>query len=128
MPREETGSDHSPNSASSKSTRGDSKEAENKIGNASFQVRSEFFNTLQDLSRDWIACATSEVELGLKLSTKLSAAHSVPDAIAAYQDWLREEMGARAEDGRRLMSNGQKFMDTSTRLLANGWMNTGTTT
>jgi hypothetical protein len=44
MPREETGSDHSPNSASSKSTRGDSKEeAENKNGNASFQVQSEFF-------------------------------------------------------------------------------------
>jgi hypothetical protein len=75
-----------------------------------------------------MACATAEVELGLKLSTKLSAAHSVPDAIAAHQEWLMEEMGARAEDARRLMSNGQKFMDTSTRLLANGWMNTGTTT
>jgi hypothetical protein len=75
-----------------------------------------------------MARATSEVELGLKLSKKLSAAHSVPDAIAAYQEWLSEEMAARSEDANRLLSNGQKFMDTSTRLLSNGWMSTGTTT
>ena len=59
---------------------------------------------------------------------RLSAARSVPDAIAAYQEWLSEEMEARAEDARRLMSNGQKFMDTSTRLLSNGWSSVNTTT
>jgi hypothetical protein len=104
------------------------KEAENKTGGASFQDQGEFFNTLQEISRDWMACATAEAELGLKLTKKLSAAHSVPDAVAAYQEWLSEEMNARAEDARRLMSNGQKFMDTSARLLSNGWMSTGTTT
>ncbi len=128
MPREEIGSDRSPNTATSKSTRAGSEDSENKIGNAPFQVHSQFVNTLQDLTRDWMARAASEVELGLKLSKKLSAAHSVPDAIAAYQEWLSEEMAARSEDASRLMSNGQKFMDTSTRLLSNGWMSTGTTT
>jgi hypothetical protein len=34
-------------------------------------------------------------------------------AVAAYQEWLNDEMGARAEDARLLMSNGQKFMDTT---------------
>ena len=74
---------------------------------------SEFFNTLQEMRRDWMARATAEVELSLKLSKKLTAADSVPDAVAAYQEWLNEEMGARAEDARLLMSNGQKFMDTT---------------
>jgi hypothetical protein len=128
MPREETGSDRSPNSPSTESIRGESEGTENKIGNASFQVQSEFVNTLQDLTHDWMARATSEVELGLKLSKKLSAAHSVPGLIAAYQEWLSEEMAARSEDAHRLMSNGQKFMDNSTRFLSNGWMSTGTTT
>ncbi len=123
MPREETGLDHSPNPTGSKSTR----TTANKTGNTSFQIQSEFFNALQEMSRDWMACATAEVELGLKLSKKLNTAHSVPDAIAAYQEWLSDEMGARAEDARRLMSNGQKFMDTSTRLLSNG-LSAGTTT
>jgi hypothetical protein len=65
---------------------------------------SEFFNTLQEMSRDWMARATAEVELNLKLSKKLTAAHSVPDAVAAYQEWLSEEVGARAEDARVLSS------------------------
>ena len=56
---------------------------------------------------------------------KTERRHSVPDAIAAYQEWVSEEMAARSEDARRLMANGQKFMDTSTRLLSNGWMSTG---
>jgi hypothetical protein len=82
---------------------------------------SEFFNALQEMSRDWMVRANAEVELGLKLSKKLTAAHSVPDALAAYQEWLSEEMSARAEDARLLMSNGQKIMDASSRLLSNSW-------
>src|SRR4249920_4214987 len=89
---------------------------------------SEFFNTLQEMRREWMARATAEVELGLKLSKKLTDAHSVPDAVAAYQEWLSEEMGARAEDARLLMSNGQRFMDTSSRFLSSGWTSAGTTT
>ena len=82
---------------------------------------SEFFNTLQEMSRDWMGRATAEVELSLKLSKKLTDAHSVPDAITAYQEWLSEEMNARAEDARLLMSNGQKIIDASSRLLSDSW-------
>ena len=79
MPREETRSDRSTNPAGS-----------------------EFFSTLEEMSREWMARATAEVELSLKLSKKLTDAHSVPDAVAAYQEWLNDEMGARAEDARLL--------------------------
>ena len=89
---------------------------------------SEFFNTLQEIRREWMARATAEVELSLKLSKKLTDAHSVPDAVAAYQEWLNDEMGARAEDARLLMSNGQKFIDTTSRFLSSGWTNVGMTT
>ncbi len=128
MPNKETGLNHSTDPSSSKPSRGDFRETENKTRNAAFQVQSEAFNALQEMSREWMECAKTEVELGLKLSTKLTAARSVPDAIAAYQEWLNEEIGARTEDARRLMSNGQRFVDTSTRFLSNGWMSPGTTT
>jgi hypothetical protein len=105
MPKEETRSDRSTNSAGS-----------------------EFFNTLEEMRREWIARATAEVELSLKLSKKLTGAHSVPDAIAAYQEWLNDEMGARVEDARLLMSNGQKVMDTTSRFLSSGWTTAGMTT
>jgi len=71
------------------------------------------------MSHDWIACATTEFELGLKLSNNLIAARSIPDAVSAYGEWLSEEMRARAEDARRMMSHGQRFMDSSSQLLSN---------
>ena len=41
---------------------------------------SEFFSTLEEMRRDWMARATAEIELSLKLSKKLTDADSVPDA------------------------------------------------
>ena len=101
---------------------------ETRPGRSTNPAGSEFFNTLQEMRRDWIARASAEVELSLKLSKKLADAHSVPDAVAAYQEWLNDEMGARAEDARLLISNGQKFMDTTSRFLSSGWTNAGMTT
>jgi hypothetical protein len=80
------------------------------------------------MGRDWMTRARAEVELSLQLSKKLTDAHSVPDAVAAYQEWLSEEMGARAEATRLLMSSGQKFMDASSRLLSRSWTSASTTT
>ena len=101
---------------------------ETRPGRSTNPAGSELFNTLQEMRRDWMARATAEIELSLKLSKKLTAADSVPDALAAYQEWLNEEMGARAEDARLLMSNGQKFMDTTSRFLSSGWTNVGMST
>ena len=101
---------------------------ETRPGRSTNPVGSEFFNTLQEMRRDWMARATAEIELSLKLSKKLETAASVPDALAAYQEWLNEEMGARAEDARLLMSNGQKFTDVTSRFLSTGWTNVGMTT
>src|SRR5215472_16750821 len=100
---------------------------ETRSGRSTGPAGSEFFNTLQEMRRDWMARATTEVEISLKLSKKLTDAHSVPDAFAAYQEWLNEEMGARAEDARLLMSNGQKLMDTTSRFLSSSWTNVSTT-
>jgi hypothetical protein len=88
---------------------------ETRPGRSTNPAGSEFFNTLQEMRRDWMARATAEIELSLKLSKKLEAADSVTDALEAYQEWMNEEMGARAEDARLLMSNGQKITDATSR-------------
>jgi hypothetical protein len=92
-----------------------------KIGNATMQAQSEFLKTIEEMGRHWVASAAGELELGLKLSKKLTSAHTVPDAMAACQEWLSEEMNARAEDARRFMTDGQKFMDTGARLFTSNW-------
>jgi hypothetical protein len=84
--------------------------------------------TLEEMSREVMSCATAEVQRGVNLSKKLSASHSIPDAIAAYQEWLSEEMNARSEDARRFMANSQKFMTTSARTFSSGWSGAGMST
>ena len=100
-------------------------DAGKKIGDAALEAQSQFIKTLEEMSREAMACATAEIERGLKLSKKLSAAHSVSDAVAAYQEWLSEEMSARSEDARRFMSNSQSFMSTSSKAFTNGWSGVG---
>ena len=102
-------------------------DAEKKIGDAALEAQSQFIKTLEEMSREAMACATAEIERGLKLSKKLSAAHSVSDAVAAYQEWLSEEMNARSEDARQFMSNSQKFVTASTRFFSNGRSGVGMT-
>ena len=103
-------------------------DVEKKIGDAAVEAQNQFLKTLEEMSREAMACATAEIERGLKLSKKLSAAHSVTDAVAAYQEWLSEEMTARSEDARRFMSNSQSFMSTSSRAFSNGWSGMGMST
>jgi hypothetical protein len=100
-------------------------DTEKKIGDAALEAQNQFIKTLEDMSREAMACATAEIERGLKLSKKLSASQSVSDAVTAYQEWLTEEMSARSEDARRIMSNGQAFMTAGSRALSNGWSGVG---
>jgi hypothetical protein len=101
-------------------------ETEKKMSDAALAAQSQFVKALEEMSREAMSCATAEIERGLKLSKKLSAAHSIPDAVAAYQEWLSEEMNARTEDARRFMAHGQKFMSAGTRAVSNGWSGIGT--
>ena len=96
-------------------------ETEKKISGATLHAQDEFAKTFEEMSREIVSRATAEIELGVKLSQKLSAARSFPDVVSAYQEWLSAEMSARSEDARWFMSNSQKFMTTSARLLSNGW-------
>ena len=96
-------------------------DTEKKIGDAALEAQSHFIKTFEEMSREAMACATAEIERGLKLSKKLSTSQSVSDAVAAYQEWLSEEMTARSEEARRFMSNTQSFMTSGSKAFSNGW-------
>ena len=86
------------------------------------EVQHEFAKTLDVMHRAAMSRATAEIELGVKLSQKLSTVRSPSDALAAYQEWFTEEMKARTEDARQFMTNCQMFIPEGTRLFSNGRM------
>jgi hypothetical protein len=90
------------------------------VGNvkAALRLQTEMFDVLHDISRDWVARATSEAEHAFALPNKLGAAHTVPDALAAYHEWLNELMTMASEDHRRFVADSQRIMDKSVRCFA----------
>jgi hypothetical protein len=91
-------------------------ETEDKISDA----QNEFAKTIEVMNRAVISRATAHLELGLKLSQKLTTARSPVDALSAYQEWLTEAMKARTEDARQFMTHWQSFASEETRLFSNG--------
>ena len=102
-------------------------ETEKSIGDATRQAQDEFARIFEEMSRAVMSRATTEIELGVRLTQKLGAARSLPDVMSAYQEWLSDEMNARSEDARQFMTNSQKFITASTRLFSNGWSGVGMT-
>jgi hypothetical protein len=85
---------------------------------AALQLQTEMFDVLHDIGRDWVTRATSEAEFVFQLPNKLGAAQTVPDALAAYHEWLNEWMSMASEDHRRLVADSQRIMDKSVRCFA----------
>src|ERR1051325_11324044 len=96
-------------------------DTEKKIGDPALEAQGHFIKTLDEMSRDAMACASAEIERGLKLSKKLTASQSISDVVAAYQEWLSEEMTARSEEAPRFMRHTQKFSTSGSKAFSNGW-------
>jgi hypothetical protein len=82
-------------------------------------TQTELLEKLQEMNRQWFDRAQSEANLASELASKLTAARSIPDAMAAYQAWTSRRFEMMAEDGKQLLADTQKFMEAATRLLPN---------
>ena len=83
-------------------------------------TQKELVEKLQEMNRQWFDRAQAEANLASELASKLTAARSIPDAMAAYQEWASRRFEMMAEDGKHLLADTQKFMEAATHLLPNG--------
>lgn len=83
-------------------------------------TQKELVEKLQAMNRQWFDRAQAEANLASELASKLTAARSIPDAMAAYQEWASRRFEMMAEDGKHLLADTQKFMEAATHLLPNG--------
>ncbi len=88
---------------------------------AMLNVQKELLGAYEEASRAWLARVKSEVDLWAGLAAKLTATHSVPEALAAYQECVAQRMKMAAEDGQRLANECQKGMNKINQALSSGW-------
>jgi hypothetical protein len=84
------------------------------------RVHTEFLDELQETNRHWLDRIQSEANLASEFASKLSAARSMPDAMAVSRDWATQYFSMLAEDGKQLADDTRKFMERGVRLLSNG--------
>jgi hypothetical protein len=72
-------------------------------------LQKEIVDVYEQASRAWLVRVKSEVDLWSDLAGKLTASHSFPEAMNAYQQCLTNRMQMAAEDGRRLYEDCQKI-------------------
>ena len=88
---------------------------------AIIDAQTEMFEALQEWHRDYFASTRSETILVSDIAAKLMAARSLPETGTAYQEWLGRWTARLGEDGQRLLADSQKFMEASSRFVANSW-------
>jgi hypothetical protein len=84
-------------------------------------AQTEVLDALQDLNRDYIACARSEAILASDIATKLMTARTIPETGTACQEWLGRWTATLGEDSQRLFADGQKVIAASSRFFSDGW-------
>jgi hypothetical protein len=89
------------------------------------KAQTEQWDNLRETNRQWLDSVQAEANSASEFISKLTAAHSIPDAMSAYQQWGNRRLELLAENTKHLMENAQKFIQTSARLLANGQQSKG---
>jgi hypothetical protein len=83
-------------------------------------IQSDLLEVIREANQNWLDRMQSEATLA-------SASHSIADTTAACQEWVERRMELFTEDGQRLMTNGQKFMEKAAQFLSNSWLSNGRT-
>jgi hypothetical protein len=85
------------------------------------RVQTEILDEFQEANKHWLGRIESEANLVSELASKLSAARSMPDAMAVSRDWATQYFTMLAEDGKHLADDTRKFMETGARLFSSGF-------
>lgn len=84
-------------------------------------IQTKQLEKLQEVNQHWFDRMQSEAALASEFTAKLTAARSMPEVVAAYQEWARLHMAMAAEDAKRILADGQQAAKAGARLFANGW-------
>jgi hypothetical protein len=84
------------------------------------RLQKELLEAYEQASRSWLSRIKSEMELWSKLTSKLTATQTVPEAMEAYQKYVTERMQMAAEDGQRTF-NDRRSRKKTARSLSGGW-------
>ena len=91
---------------------------------ATLAFQKEFLASYEEASRAWFTQMQSQFTLWSGLPAKMTATHSVPEALEAYTKCVSESIKMATEDGQRLAEETQKTVLKSTKPLGGAGLST----
>jgi hypothetical protein len=85
-------------------------------------MQTELIKRFQEANQSWFERVQSEANLASDLAVKLTEARSIPETTTAFQEWTSRHNEMAAGDAKRILAEGQKFMETGTHLLSKVWL------
>jgi hypothetical protein len=84
------------------------------------KVRSELLSAMQEAHRHWFDRMQSEAKLASEFANRATNCRSIPDAVAACQEWTGRRFEMMADDGKHLITDSRKAMERGARFLSDG--------
>jgi len=83
-------------------------------------VQKEFLDALNKANRVWINYLNEEAALISSFTSKVTATRSIPDATAAYQEWMNQHMDLLSKQTQKVLAETQEFAKACTQIVGNG--------
>jgi hypothetical protein len=84
------------------------------------EVQTQLLDTFEQFNRQQLARGKQEMEFASEFAGEITSARSVPDVINAYQNWISKRMAFYIEDGKKLLEDSQRALNTTMELLSIG--------
>jgi hypothetical protein len=83
-------------------------------------AQKEMLAALEQVNKDWWLHLNEEASLTSDFAKRVTTAKSIPDAAAAYQEMMAQQMALLSKQGQRLLEDAQGFVTACTRIMGNG--------
>jgi hypothetical protein len=83
-------------------------------------VQKEFLNALNQGNRAWVACFIEEAALTSAFTNRVTAARSIPEVTAAYQEWAGQQMELLSRQAKKVFDETQDFTEACSRIVGSG--------
>ena len=86
-------------------------------------IQKQVLDALAKANQEWMDCAKQEAKLTSTLAQKVTTAKSIPEATAAWQEWVSQQIDLISGQAKKAFDETQNFTKTYAQIVNNSKRN-----